>query len=527
MKRLVKQWPRSLRLSRASVLILLIALNLGLRSHVALRPLEDIDGLSIPDDAYLSLTLARNIAQGHGPQYGGQYTNGFQPLYVFLMVPVYRLIPHDPVAPVHVAILLMSLFDTLSLLLLFRLVQRLSTSAFTPILTALLWILHPRIIGVATNGLETALACFFVTWSLSYFQRHFAEEGRAPTNRECVRMGLLLGTAMMARIDCIFLVMVVSLAPFWTQRKAHRRSLGPTLLVNASALGAYLPWLIYSFAYTGDFYPISGSAVRLMSLAGVTSSTSLTNFYKSMMHAALRAIVGQNVPLIYISAILLVVVLSFRHLLRRPSRGNATVLAVCWGYAVALACAYIFYIFGPHFFDRYLHPVRIPLLITTAILLDLFFSLLQKTSIQVGATIIIAVSMIVSQCSDPYFNDLLFRKGNRNLGYMNLGLWAKSTFPTGTVVGSSQTGAVGYFADNLKVVNLDGVVNKRCFESLVRRTNIRYVREEGIQYVFGWKINFAFLVLMSKDYKPGDITDIKKISGFRSWNTDWYVGKVR
>ncbi|MEK7250053.1 MAG: hypothetical protein AAB209_06475, partial [Bacteroidota bacterium] len=65
----------------------LLAINVCIRCIVAARPLEYLDGLTIPDDAYLSLTIARNIAKGLGPLYGFEYTNGFQPLYVFLMVP--------------------------------------------------------------------------------------------------------------------------------------------------------------------------------------------------------------------------------------------------------------------------------------------------------------------------------------------------------------------------------------------------------------------------------------------------------
>ena len=60
-------------------MLVLLALNLLLRCSVALRPLEYIDGLTIPDDAYLSLTIAKNIAAGLGPLYGLEHTNGFQP----------------------------------------------------------------------------------------------------------------------------------------------------------------------------------------------------------------------------------------------------------------------------------------------------------------------------------------------------------------------------------------------------------------------------------------------------------------
>jgi hypothetical protein len=482
------------RVGAISALALLLALNFAVRSYIAVRPLEYIDGLTIPDDAYLSLTLARNIAQGHGPQYGGHYTNGFQPLYVFLMVPAYWAIPQDNVAPVHLALLLMSLFDTLTLLLLFRLVRRLTTSAFTPVLAALLWTFHPRIIGVAANGLETALACFFVTWILSYFHRYFVQAENAPTKRRCIGLGALLGMGMLARIDCILLAAIVTTCLLWTQKTTLRKAFGSQVLVSTSAFLAYLPWLVYSFSYTGDLYPISGSATRFMTLEGLDAPPTFGNLYGRMLEAAVRAIAVPNTTLTYALAILLVGVLAFRHRLGRPSKGRVTLLVVGWGYAALLVCAYAFCIFGPHYFDRYLHPVRIPLLLTVALLTDAVLSLFKTGLVQGGVAILVAGFMLASQCSDPYFNALLFKKSGRDLGYMNLGLWARATFPAGTVIGGSQTGAVGYFADHLKVVNLDGVVNKQCYESLVRRTNMQYVREEGIQYVFGWEVNLAFLV---------------------------------
>jgi hypothetical protein len=507
-------------------LLLLLALNLALRSYVSLRPLEAIDGLTIPDDAYLSLSIARNIAQGLGPQYGEQYTNGFQPFYVFLMVPVYWLIPHDPIMPVHLALLLTSLFDTLTLLILLRLVRRVSTSACTPILTALLWMLHPRIIGVATNGLETAIACFFVVWVLAYFHKHFLPAEHAPNRRDCVRLGVLLGLGMLARIDCIVLAAVVTALLLWMHGSARRGALAWAMVVNASMFLVYLPWLAYSYAYTGDFYPVSGSAVRLMTLARVDASTTFAGLHGLMARAALRAIAGPNQAWIACSAVLLLLGLAFRHLKCRPAKGQAVLLAASWGYAIALICAYVFYEFGPHFFDRYFHPVRVPLLLTIAILTDSLLSSFKRARVRAGAAILFAAFILASQSSDPYLRDLLFGNGSPNLGYMNLGLWARSTFPNGTVVGGSQTGAVGYFADNLKVVNLDGVVNKRCYESLVHRANMKYVRGQGIEYVFGWAVNFAYLVHMSNGFKQGDIADLKKIPGFQSWNTDWYVGKV-
>src|SRR5215468_3784267 len=116
--------PRTFRrlspAGRAAVALLLV-LDLGLRAAVALRPLERIDGLTVPDDAYLSLSLARAIGRGEGPRYGLGYTNGFQPLYVFLMAPDYALLPREPERPVHVALGLLALCDVLTLAVLLAL----------------------------------------------------------------------------------------------------------------------------------------------------------------------------------------------------------------------------------------------------------------------------------------------------------------------------------------------------------------------------------------------------------------------
>jgi len=64
------------------LLAVVVAGCLLARLWMASRPIEQIDGLTIPDDTYLSLTVARNLAAGKGPLYGEGFTNGFQPLWV-------------------------------------------------------------------------------------------------------------------------------------------------------------------------------------------------------------------------------------------------------------------------------------------------------------------------------------------------------------------------------------------------------------------------------------------------------------
>src|SRR5262245_29670872 len=115
----LRQFLRSMK-SKRITLLGLVLLNLAIRLFLALGPLQRLDGTTVPDDAYLSLTIARNIAEGWGPLYGDAATSGFQPLYVLLMAPVYLAIPNDPVRPVQIALCILSVFDTLTLWLLLR-----------------------------------------------------------------------------------------------------------------------------------------------------------------------------------------------------------------------------------------------------------------------------------------------------------------------------------------------------------------------------------------------------------------------
>lgn len=105
------------------ILIVILLINFAFKLYIALQPIEYIDSMFIPDDSYLSLTIAKNIANGLGPIYGNDYTNGFQPLYVFVMVPVYMIFNSDLITPIKASLVILIIFDTLSLFFLLKLLS--------------------------------------------------------------------------------------------------------------------------------------------------------------------------------------------------------------------------------------------------------------------------------------------------------------------------------------------------------------------------------------------------------------------
>ncbi len=143
-------------LATFATLTLLIVLAGGLlRLALAWHDLEALDTLFFPDDTYLSLGIARNIALGFGSTFDRQIpTNGYQPLYVWLMTPVYWLLPDDRVLPIRIALMLLALVGTATGGLIYHIVKRLATPWHAMIACAI-WMFDPIVLMHNMNGLET------------------------------------------------------------------------------------------------------------------------------------------------------------------------------------------------------------------------------------------------------------------------------------------------------------------------------------------------------------------------------------
>jgi len=62
------------------------------------------------------------------------------------------------------------------------------------------------------------------------------------------------------------------------------------------------------------------------------------------------------------------------------------------------------------------------------------------------------------------------------------------------VVGGFQTGALAYFAPTgIRVVNLDGVVNRDAYRALRERRIFAYLRERRVTFLADWGMNLSAL----------------------------------
>lgn len=509
---------------------IMLVVDLLMRAWGSMRSILNIDGITIPDDSYLSLTIARNLAHGLGPLYGEAYTNGYQPLFVLLVTPLYWIWPDNNLAPVHGALLISSVFDVCALWFILGYCQTVSKSKLNHALVGAAWIFSPYVLGTTINGLETTLAFAIGLATLRYYRTSFLSATSETSSKSSLTLGALIGLAVLARIDMAFLGASIFLT--WYVKRvrmgaASRSLLKPLAMAAFGAAVVYLPWLIYSWSYTGDLYPISGKAVRFMSLAIVGHKPTISNWYWPQFKSAIFAIVLSHLALILVLLALGVVAWLRKRLLtafRELLAFDAELL-----FCLLIIIAYAFYIHGDWFFTRYLFPCTLCLFLALATFCEIALSNTQGRRGQIAASMFkfaVLITLICAPTPARTLRQILIDSNDGRQGYMKLGIWASQNFKPGTIIGSAQTGALGYFAKSLKVVNLDGVVNKECYQSLVENRSMDYIRKTGIEYILGWAVNIQLITEHSNGFRQEDLKSLGVVSGVSSWGEVWQLYQV-
>ncbi len=507
----------------------LIAAGLVYRLGIALRPIRFLDGLTIPDDTYLALTIARNIARGLGPLYGTGYTNGFQPLWVFVLAPIFAMIPDDPDLVLRVGLVLLAVFEAAMIVLVCGFVRRRGRSNLAAALVAGCWAFNPCLIKISLGGLETSLSALAACATLVYLDRiRDTDLDRAAS---LAGLGLLLGVAFLARVDAVFLIPAVALSLLPRFRRspgAVRRLMRRWGIAGTAAAAAVAPWLLYSYRYTGDVYPVSGRAVPLIAMAnrGVGPG-GLPALRRTLLAEAFQMVLQRHAWLLLLLGLLSALALAGGVRKLRGLAASLGSLAPALSYGLLLFLAYPLHILAFWFFERYLFPLAIPLLFAIGLTASFAFRLENLRAVRAPLTRILIAATIASHLTRPETRQLLFSRDETNQGYRNLGLWAAKRFPPGTRLGGSQTGALGFYAPALTVINLDGVVNRTCYDAVVAKRNIDYIVQERLEYVIGWGVNINFIRFYSTLPADDFLEPLGTVRGFRSWGKDWLLYRVR
>lgn len=455
----------------AVILVAVALLSLILRSRAALFEFP------LTEDGYYLLAVARNIALGHGVTIDGQrLTNGFQPLFALLLVPIYALTGGDRYAALRGVLATHWLLHSATAALLGRIVydslrqrspERAALAGWT---TACLWLASRYIILNSYNGLETGCALLFYALAWYLYQRDWLHGVRR------LGLGAVLGLLVLARIDAAIFVAMLAASEVLRRDPPLPTRLARAVTLAGVALVISLPWWLYNLRFFGSLMPSSGTAqsqpfstTRIVPMVQAVLLDLVPylqiRWIEGLPQMVLQALISVGVGAVFARAV-------YPHVRgSRAARFGAVLLA-----AAAVLCGYYLLASGaPHFYGRYLAPLMLIAVPLTAAAL----AHLPRFREPALAAVLIPVFLIAMLSVAGYH----LQRGVARSPFYNdqLALIAAHVPPDATV-GAAQSGTVGYFRD--RVVNLDGKVNAAAIP--YRDTMWVYLEQQQITWFCDW-----------------------------------------
>lgn len=431
---------------------------------LALRPFDALLAMPIAEDGWYALTVARNVANGHGITIDGTvWTNGFQPLFTALQVLCFWFVP-TPEGELRLFYGLAWLVHCAGAMLVASLARdavREGSGALAAPLAALLYLAAIKNFNDFYTGLETGLqlALYALVW------RFYANDWRQhPT-----LMGLALGALVLARIDAAVFVAVFCAVEFLRGGASWAVRFRTCFIAGAVAVLVSSPWWLYNTLLFGHPMPSSGFAQQdaVFEIERIwTALWALRIVAMPWLFAGAHEALWTD--LARIAALLGVCVLVWRT--RDFVRASALLrfaglLLLCYA---GLVVYYTRTFFADWFYIRYFAPLS---LIAFVYLPALLAARLPRA----GAAMGIAASFVAAMLLAGAWQSLgLF---GASAHHRQAALVAEHV-PPEDVVAAGQSGTLGFLRD--RVVNVDGKVNP---EALKWRGRIpEYLDARGIRW---------------------------------------------
>ncbi len=490
------------RLPRTLLILVFGLLAVGFISRTA--PLLDVDGRVLrqfpTEDGYLMLTIARNVALGHGMSTadGTLPTNGTQPLFNLIEAIGFYLASGHKQAGVTAALAWEVVFSVLAALGLFRMLRQGCKRRPHPeraaALAASAWFASPMVVPHSMNCLETGLYAALIVQSTQRWHRLWiGRAADAPHLRDALIVGLWLGITTWARIDAVFLIGAITATHTLLSLRDGTNTVRPRLLesvvMGVTAVVVISPWLIHNRLNFGSFMPISGTAQSHGSHLGSNFAEVPSKLFEyANVVLPIPFVLEKNTVFLALSGLVVAVYLL---LLARSFRGLDTderaLFCVGTGMASMLVLYYGFTFGAPHFVGRYLFPVSpFAAAFTACLLVTGYDAWADRPLVRRGALAAGAVALLLIAGLQIRF----YRNGTKH-PHFQVVAWVQGHVPDTAWVGAEQTGTLGFFHD--RTVNLDGKVNPEALTHVLADTIPSYIvsgvfgPERGhINYIADW-----------------------------------------
>jgi hypothetical protein len=445
------------------------------------------------EDGFYYFKIAENLARGYGSTFDGiDLTNGYQPLWLFCLVPIFWLTTSPDVA-LQLGIVLQALFFAATVILLYA-TARLNLGRVAAISAALLWIAF--VYAESLKGLEFSLHAFGIATVAYLYLRWFSSELPRDT-RLYFALGLAFSLTFLARLDTLLLAAILIF--FISVRAWRSRSLKLFLprvvILSAPLIITAISYVVINIFVFGEPFPISGWVKETWSqyLLAQDAVYQTRGWIVAKANQLLWTFDGLNrvYPLYMtlgtfgIAGLWLVNAFTqsawLSENLRRWSPFIAYSLISFVGIALSLHDSLLwapwYYVMQPWLAVMLIAALVERLTYATRVDSNIWMRGFAFATIAIGLTIPtlhtiqnldeLKAHQAAGEIPEPLYD------GAR---------WASTHLPSDAVIGAWNAGTIGYFS-NRRVVNLDGVVNTYDFFDTERFDLCRYWREHNITYL--------------------------------------------
>ncbi len=422
--------------------------------------------VAIPsDDAFYYYKIARNILLGRGCSFDGiAPTNGFHPLWMICLLPIFYLGGPNLDMPVRLVLGLQGLLAVAGIVLIYRFAER-HIGPGTGKLASTICCL-PVISNAMINGMETGLLLFAIIvllWLCWEWRIHDLRTGTGSS----LLFGMVLGVIVLARLDSVF---IVSAAIFMASISALVDRMGvKTILWRLLALCTGLatlvtPYLVWNMASFGRLMPVSG----MVKSTFPAFRTSLS-FQEDMA-------VGAVLSVALVILAIMVIIGEYRRGQGR-STIHSPVIFLSLGCVLHYIHAFLFLDWGVYWWHFSVSALVLAVVLA-AVAEQVTASCPRVRRVVYPVLIIIVLGMAVST-----HIHILQSKYRQHREWLAAAQWAGRNTPPNTIFGIKDAGLFGYFSDR-PTINLDGKANSFQYQQYVASDNIpEFLRQVNVTFL--------------------------------------------
>ncbi|PWL30524.1 MAG: hypothetical protein DCO96_05990 [Fluviicola sp. XM-24bin1] len=477
------------RIKPSHIFWLMLLVGIVIRLMIIFQPEGELLTRWGSDDLYYYSQIAGHVTAGDGFTFDGiNPTNGFQPLFLFTLIPFGKWLLNDWYASWVIVSLIVTLLSVLTCFQLRKWAREMGWSDWLAVILPSVFILHPKILSVTFNGTEGALSFLMLVLVLRAFlwirdQRNFWWTA------------IVFSLFVITRME--FSVLLFGL---FVLAMLQKQSFKQWLLVSIGPVIVFVSWLLINYAYFGSIIPSSGQAKAIHA-----------GWYDFPFWEGFKGAIG---TVFYAESglswmVLVATLLGVYTIYNRKDRNLWRLLLFLGTVGTILISISIITLHG--FRDWYLVPYFLFMVIVISHGMDWFSN---KRNIIIPSLSLLLIAI----WSEAQLNPRKF-EGQE---VINVCEEVREFAPKGTFIGVFNAGLPGAcLGDRFNVINLDGVVNNRVLPYLENATMDQYAEDQTLILLMDNKASLEFFQNRGMKTKP--FTDFREAS--QSWRLDIVLTK--